>query len=37
VIWITTPKDGALKLADRLEQRGVAVRDDVAGLRNLFP
>jgi hypothetical protein len=36
VIWITTPNEGALKLADRLEQLGVAVRDDVPGSRDLL-
>jgi hypothetical protein len=28
VISITTPNEGALKLADRLEQRGVRIRDE---------
>ena len=26
-IWITTPNEGVLKLADRLEERGVPLRD----------
>jgi hypothetical protein len=36
VIWITTPNEGAVKLADRLEQRGVLVRDEAESLRDLI-
>jgi hypothetical protein len=32
VIWITTPNEGVVKLADRLEQRGVPVRNEDASI-----
>jgi hypothetical protein len=36
VIWITTRNEGAIELANRLEQRGVLVRDEAESLRDLI-